>query len=317
MTARDKSLTMGPLEWGLLIALSLVWGGAFLFGKIAVSEVPPLTVVLIRVGLAAAALYLVLRVLAVGVPRSLAEWRRYAVMGFFNNAIPFGLIFWGQVTIGAGLASILNATTPLFTVILAHFWTDNERMGARKLFAVLLGLIGVVVLIGPEAVAGIGTNVLAQLAIVGAAISYAIAGIYGRRFAGEPPMRTAFGQVAASSLMMLPVVLLVDQPWRLAAPSAEVVAALVALALVSTALAYILYFRILAAAGATNVLLVTFLIPVSAVLLGWVVLGERLQASDFTGMAVIMVALTVLDGRALAGLRRIFGRRPAPSRLPD
>jgi drug/metabolite transporter (DMT)-like permease len=307
---QDGSPRMGATEWLLLLILSGLWGGSFFFAKVALAELPPLVLVLGRTGMAAAILLAVLHFVGHRMPAAPAAWRAYFAMGALNNAIPFCLIVWGQTQIASGLAAILNATTPLFTALLAHFLTRDERLGARKLAGVLVGLAGAVVLIGPELLGGLGLHGLAELAVVGAALSYAFAGIYGRRFKGQPPMVTAAGQLAASTLMMIPVVLLAERPWGLAMPGAVTWAAWIGLALLSTAVAYILYFRILATAGATNVLLVTFLIPVSALLLGAFVLGERLEPRAFAGMLVIFAGLALIDGRLL---RRVRRRRPQPA----
>jgi drug/metabolite transporter (DMT)-like permease len=220
-------------------------------------------------------------------------------MGALNNLLPFSLIFWGQTQIASGLASILNSTTPLFTVVLAHFFTRDERLTTNRLTGVLFGLLGVAVMLGPDALYGLHANMLAQIAVLGAAICYAFAGIFGRRFRGAPPLVTAAGQVGATSVMMLPIVLIADRPWTLPMPSLQTFGAVVALALLSTALAYVIYFRILAVAGATNLLLVTFLIPVSALLLGMSILGERLDLRHFGGMALIAFGLAAIDGRPL------------------
>ncbi len=290
---------MTPAEWGLLLALSVLWGGSFFFNGVALRAFPPLTLVLLRVGLAAVILFGVMRVMGLAMPRDGRVWLAFLGMGFLNNVVPFGLIVWGQTHIASGLASILNATTPLFGVIVAHLLTTDEKMTGPKLAGVLLGLTGVVAMIGPDALAGIGLDVAAQGACLAAALSYAFAGVFGRRFRrlGIAPLATATGQVAASTLMLIPLVALVDRPWTLAAPGPDAVAAILGLAALSTALAYVLYFRILATAGATNLLLVTFLLPVSAILLGALVLGERLDVRHFAGMALIGAGLAAIDGR--------------------
>ena len=207
----------------------------------------------------------------------------------------------GQTHIASGLAAILNATTPLFTVMVAHAFTKDETMTGNRLIGVVVGFLGVTLMIGADALKGIGTDVVAQLAVLAAAVSYAFAGVFGRRFArmGVAPIATAAGQVAASTLMLLPVALLVDRPWTLAPPSASAFAAIFGIAALSTALAYVLYFRLLASSGATNLLLVTFLIPVSAIVLGSLVLGERLAAKHFLGMSLIGAGLAAIDGRLL------------------
>jgi drug/metabolite transporter (DMT)-like permease len=243
-------------------------------------------------------------------------WTAFFGMGVLNNAIPFTLIAFGQAHIASGLASILNATTPLFTVLVAHRLTADERMTKGKLAGVVVGLVGVAVMIGDDALRSLGVNVVAQLAVLAAAISYAFAGVYGRRFKamGVAPTATAAGMLTASSLVLLPLMLAVERPWTLPTPSAAALAALLALALLSTSLAYILYFRILATAGATNLLLVTFLIPVSAILMGSTILGERLAASHFAGMAMIGLGLAAIDGRAVDAVRRAIGAERTATR---
>ena len=296
---------MTALDWLLLLGLSILWGGSFFFVGVAVKALPPFTIVLLRVATAAIALHLVLRASGTAMPWDSQTWRAFFGMGLLNNAIPFSLIVWGQTHIASGLASILNATTPLFTVLVAHVLTADERLSKGRVAGVLIGLAGVVVLIGPQALAGLGEDVTAQLAILGAAVSYAFAAIFGRRFKrmGVPPLATAAGQVTASSLMLLPLALLVDRPWTLGAPGLPVWGAVLGLALLSTALAYVVFFRILASAGAVNLSLVTFLIPVSAIMLGSAFLGESLAPMDFLGMALIGLGLAAIDGRLLARRR--------------
>jgi drug/metabolite transporter (DMT)-like permease len=299
---------MTPLEWTMLVALSALWGGAFFFNAVAVKELPVLTVVVARVALAAMVLLAAMRLTGVAMPSARGAWVAFFGMGLLNNAIPFSLIVWGQSHIASGVASILNASTPLFTVVLAHVLTVDEKMTGGRLFGVVAGSIGVAAMIGGDAVQSLGTSVVAQLACVAAAVSYAFAGIFGRRFRamGITPMATATGQLVASSILLVPVMLVIDRPWSLPAPSAKAVGALIAIATLSTALAYVLYFRILATAGATNLLLVTFLIPVSAILLGIAVLSESLQARHITGMTMIGIGLAAIDGRPWRAARSLL-----------
>ncbi|MBI3452175.1 MAG: DMT family transporter [Rhodospirillales bacterium] len=294
---------MDRREWAQLLALAVLWSWSFFFVALAVGDLPPLTIVFARVAIAAAALGVYARAIGHSFPRDPAMWANFAALGLLNNVIPFGLIVWGQTHIASGLASILNATTPLFAIALAHFFTRDERMNARKFIGVAVGIGGVAVLIGPEAVSGLGVDLWAQIAILGAAISYSAAGIFGRRLKGQPPVVSAAGQLSASTLIMLPLVLVVDQPWTLAMPGPAAIISIVALALLSTALAYAIYFRLLATAGATNLLLVTFLIPVGALLLGTLALGERLAAHNFAGMGLVFVGLAIIDGRLIAAMR--------------
>jgi drug/metabolite transporter (DMT)-like permease len=301
---------MTAKEWSLLVTLSVLWGGSFFFNGLAVTELPTFTVVVARVALAAVILLVALRATGARMPTDGRVWAAFFGMGFLNNVVPFCLIVWGQAHIASGVASILNATTPLFTVIVASFLTSDEKMSGGRLVGVIVGLVGVASMIGGDALASLGVNIVAQLACIAAAISYALAGVFGRRFKalGVTPMATATGQVTASSAMLIPVMLLVDRPWTLAMPSTAAILALVGVAALSTALAYILYFRILATAGATNLLLVTFLIPVSAIVLGVLVLGETLLPKHLFGMALIALGLAAIDGRPWRRLRM------APSR---
>lgn len=315
MSATTK--VMGPVEWALLLLLSMLWGGSFFFGKVVLAELPPFTVVFGRVGLAAIALNLIVIATGSRMPAVASTWGAFFTMGLLNNLIPFSLIFWSQTQIASGLAAILNSTTPLFTIVLAHRLTRDERLTANRLAGVLLGIGGVAVMIGPDAWRGVDVSVIAQVAVLGAALSYAFAGLYGRRFKSTPPLVAASGQVTATTIMMLPVMLIVDQPWTLAAPGIWTVAALVGLALLSTALAYVIYFRILAVAGATNLLLVTLLIPVSALLLGLLILGERLEPWRFVGMALIGSGLVAIDGRLARFVRRRFESKSPVQPVPD
>jgi drug/metabolite transporter (DMT)-like permease len=293
-----------------LLGLAILWGGSFFFVGVAVQALPPLTIVTLRVGLAAIALHLWSRAAGQRVQAG-HLWVDFLGMGLLNNVIPFSLIVWGQTQISSGLASILNATTPVFTVIVAHLLTPDEKMTGNRLVGALVGLVGVAVLIGPDALEGVGGNVGAQVACLGAALSYAFAGIFGRRFnrLGVAPLTAAVGQVTMSTVVLLVLALAVDRPWHLPVPGISVWLAVAALAFFSTTLAYVLYFRILATAGATNLLLVTLLIPVTAILLGSLVLGERVDARQFLGMGLIGLALVAIDGRPLAFVTR---RRHAP-----
>ena len=297
MSATNRPMT--AREWGMLLTLSLVWGGSFFFNEIAVRQLPVFTVVVCRVALAAVILLAVLRLTGQRLPRSGKVWAAFFGMGMLNNVIPFSLIVAGQQSVASGVASILNAATPLFGVIFAHLLTQDEKLTPLKLAGVIVGFLGVAVMIGPDAISGLGWNLAAQMMILAGAASYAFAGIFGRRFKamGVLPMATATGQVIASSIILLPLVLVIDRPWTLPAPGWDAIAALIGVAAISTAFAYFLYFRILASAGATNLLLVTFLIPISAILLGTAFLSEALLPRQIAGMALIGLGLSLIDGR--------------------
>ena len=293
---------MNRSDWATLIALAVIWGSAFFCIHVAVHAVPPLTYVWLRVTIAAAALwaYLAWRREPAGLPRSV--WGSMLLLALLNNVIPFILFGWGQTHIASGLASILNATTPIWGVIVAHVFTSDERMTPRKVAGVLLGFGGVALMIGPDLLGSIGNNVLAQLACVAAALLYALAGVWARRFKrqGVSPLSVTTGQLTAGALVMLPVALLFDRPWEQAFPPFSALGAIIVLAVVCSAFAYILYFRLIDSAGATNALLVTLLVPPVAILLGALMLGEIIEARDFAGLGLIALGLAAIDGRLLS-----------------
>lgn len=283
--------------WLLLSALGLLWGGSFFFAGVAVKHVPPFTLAFLRFALAALALHIFIagRYGIYDVLRK--RWPAFALLGLVNNALPHSMIFLGQTEIGAGLASILNATTPIWTVIVAHLMTEDERLTGRKLLGALVGLGGTVVLFSPQLSSASGVPLWAMALPLVAAVSYGFAAVWGRRFRDVAPPVSAAGQLTASTVIMLPVVLLHDVTGSLSIPPASVIGAVLALALLSTAFAYILFFRLIAIAGATNASLVTLLVPPSAILLSAVFLGERFGTEDWLGLSLILLGLVVLDGR--------------------
>lgn len=300
---------MGAREWLLLLALSVLWGGSFFFFKVLAASLPPFTVALGRVGFAAIALNLLLAVRRDWLPTDPRLWGAFAVMGLLNNVVPFTLIVFGETRISSGLASILNATTPIFAVLVAHALTGNEKLSWGKGVGVLCGLAGVVVLVGPGVLSGLGRgDLVGEAACLIASLSYAFAGVYGRRFKSVAPLKIATGQITASTFVLAPIAGLVDRPWSLPPPGVEVWLAFAGISLLSTALAYVLYFRILAVAGATNLLLVTFLLPISAMTLGALFLGESFGAQALLGMALIGAGLAAIDGRLAKSTRERLAR---------
>lgn len=299
--------TMNRSDWAILLVLAGIWGGAFLFIGLAVRHVPPLTYVWLRLSIAAAAMwiYVKARAVRVGLPRSV--WGAILLLAVLNNALPFALFGWGQTHIASGLASILNATTPIWGVVVAHFFTHDERMSPRKIAGVLLGFVGVATMIGPSLLSNLGSSAFAQLACVTASLSYALAAVWARRFKrmGISPLSVTTGQLTAGALIMFPISMIVDQPWTRAFPPIGAWAAITALALFCTALGYVLYFRLIDHAGATNALLVTLLVPPVAILLGSLFLGEQLAPQDFFGLGLIALGLAAIDGRLI----RAFGSR--------
>ena len=292
--------------WLLLLALSVLWGGSFFFVGVAVPALPPLTIVAVRVVLAALVLLLILHAMGIVLPRRRDLWLAFFGMGLLNNVIPFTLIVWGQGQIPSGLASILNATTPICTALVAHAFTTDEKLTPNRILGVLLGVAGVAVMLGTDLLdLRLADTLLAQGACLLATLSYACAGVFGRRFRrmDVPPLVTAGGQLVASSVILLPLALLTDRPWILPLPGWPVLAALAALAVLSTALAYVIFFRVMAAAG-SNVNLVTLLVPVSAILLGVLVLGETLLPRHLFGFCIVALGLAAIDGRLLALFRK-------------
>jgi drug/metabolite transporter (DMT)-like permease len=302
-SAESVNRVMSIKEWVLIFILSIIWGGSFFFVGVAVKELPPLTIVLGRVALASVILLVIVYFKGKRMPLSLSIWGSFLVMGALNNLIPFCLIVWGQTHIESGLASILNATTPIFSVVLAHFFTREEKLTLNRISGIVLGWIGVSVLIGIESLRGFGLEVFGQIAVLCAEVSYAFAAIYGRRFKNMNPIVVATGMLCGSTIMMIPLTLYFDQPWNLA-PGAMTIMSILGLAAISTSLAYIIYFHVLATAGPTNLLLVTFLIPISAIALGVMVLGEQLGWEVFVGMGIIFLGLITIDGRLLKKFKK-------------
>lgn len=297
------------INWLLLALLSLIWGGTFLFAKIAVAEIPPLVLVFLRVFLAALVMHAVLGIARQRFPLAPGMLLSFLVIGLTNNAIPFSLLFWGQTAISASLASILNATTPIFTVLVATLAFRHETLELHRVIGIGLGLAGVAVLLLPGLEGAEAFPLWAQLACLGAALSYAVAASFARRFKGLPLMVPVAGQLTGASVWMLPLALWQGASWSPAETSLTVWACVIALGTIGTAFAYLIYFRLLTGAGATNASLVTLLVPVSASVLGALVLGESLTGGQFLGMAILLLGLVVLDGRVLTLLPRWRLRR--------
>ena len=311
---------MTAREWGMLVLLSFLWGGAFFFAAVSLKELTPHGLAFFRVAIAAAVLGVMVLLLRLPVPRDWASWRGMAVLALFSTALPFSLLYWAQTHIASGLAAILNAMTPIFTLLVAHAFTRDEKIDGERLAGVAAGIAGVAIIVGPSAFGQQDGHVLAEIAVLGAGVSYAIASVFGRRFRGQSPVTLTFAQMSIGSLYLLPVMLATgsplrvpapslatngaviaatDAPLHMALPSLATVGAVIALGTVSTALAFVIFFRLLARAGANNAVLVTLLVPVSAILLGVAVLGEALALRQFVGLALIALGLLINDGRPL------------------
>lgn len=292
---------MSTADWGIILLLSLLWGGAFFMIELGLRGFPTNTLVFLRMALAVPPMLLILQFTGHRLPNDRKNWQQLFVLGAINAALPFILFFWGQTQIDSGLASVLNATTPLWGVVTAHFLTRDEKATPSRVIGVLLGIAGIIVMVGTEALGGISGSVLAQLACLAATLCYAFAAIYGRTLSQSTmsPMVVATGQVITAAILMLPVALIVDHPWALAAPSWDAWAGAIGLAIPSTAIAYFYYFRLIDRAGASNAMLVAFIMPVIAIILGVVALGETVELKEIAGAALIALGLVAIDGRFL------------------
>lgn len=292
--------------WLFIGILSILWGGAFFLIEVGLRSYPPTTLVFLRLALAVPPMWIATRMMGERLPREPRVWGLLAVVGALNCALPFVLFFWGQQYLDSGYASILNATTPLWGVITAHFLTQDEKATPARIIGVLIGMAGIVIMVGPGAMKGLSHNLLAQIACIISTIFYSFAAIYGRRLSQTEltPMAVATGQTMMAALMMALIVAVIEQPWAMAAPRLDSTLAGITLALFSTALAYTLYFRLIDRSGASNAQLVAFLMPILAVILGIAFLGESLSGGQISGAALIAVGLAILDGRLVARFQK-------------
>ncbi len=296
--------TISNESWGLMALLALLWGASFLSIRIALDEVPPLTAVAHRVGWATLVLWIYVIIRRMPLPRGRRVWISFAGMGLLNNVIPFSLMAWGQLYIPSGLTSIFNAATAIFGVLVAALLLKDENLSARKAIGVAVGFAGVVTAIGIDSLRAFDITSLAQLAVLAGTISYAFAGVWARkRLSGLAPQVAAAGMLTASTLIMLPLAWIIDGPIRLDLQPRTMLA-IAYYALGATALAYLLYYRVLALAGSGNLMLVTLMITPIAILLGAVVLGETLSANAYKGFALLTLGLIIIDGRMIDRLRQ-------------
>ena len=295
---------ISSFAWMLLALLGLIWGGSFLSIRVALDEVGFLTSVAHRTGWAMVLLWLYVWLRGLPVPFERCIWGGFLGMGLLNNAIPFSLMAWGQLTIETGLTSILNAATAIFGVIIAAIFFADERLSARKMIGVSLGFLGVATAIGLEHLLAFDPRSLAQLAVIGGTISYAFAGVWAKKMlSGLAPEVAAAGMLTGSTLIMLPAAWIIEGPITLDLQPITWLA-IAYYVVIATALAYLLYYRILAIAGSGNLMLVTLLVPPVAILLGALVLGEELQARAYWGFLLLALGLVILDGRAVDAFRR-------------
>lgn len=285
-------------EWALLLALVAMWGSSFLFNKLAVATVPPSTLVAARLTLGALCLIALLYMRGSRLPPAGPIWGVYALLGIVGNALPFFLIAWGQQTVDSALAGILIAAMPLGTLVLAHFVVHGERLSAARAAGFALGFIGIVSLLEPAAVlaAGAPGQVTAQIAVLGGALCYSANSVLARLLVKSDFLVASAGTLLVAALLMLPIALILDQPWTLQ-PSASSVAAILWLGLGPTAIATILYFKLISSAGPTFMSLVNYLSPTVAVFLGVSLLGEQPGAAAYVGLALILAGIAVSQYR--------------------
>lgn len=308
MNTQHKSMNLK--EWSLLLGLSAIWGSTFFFVEILLTVWPPFTIVFLRVSLGALGLWLYLFMRGRGVPKGFKIWFNLAGMSVLNNVLPFSLFIWAQISITGSLASILNGTMPIFTVLLGYILARDENVSGNKLFGAFIGFLGVAILIGFDALVhgAQENNVLAQLAVLATACCYALASLYGKRFRNMDitPSQTAAGQVTLSSIFIFPIMMIVDQPWTLPIGGIAVWASMLSVGIWGTSIAYIAYFRLLESVGAVNISICTFLIPIFAIVLGVSFLDEVLMPQHIIGMVVIGIGLSLIDGRLINRFRSRF-----------
>lgn len=295
--------TISTRAWIELLILGFIWGGSFLSIRVALDEIGPLTAVAHRTVWAMLILWAYVAIRRLPFPTSRGIWGAFIVMGLLNNVIPFSLMAWGQLHIETGLTSILNAATAIFGVIAAAIFFADERLTPRKAIGVILGFFGVATAIGLSALTQFDIQSLGQLAVIGGTISYALAGVWARKMlTGLSPQVAAAGMLTGSSLITLPAAWIVEGPITLAL-SPQTWAAIAYYAIIATAIAYLLYYRVLAMAGSGNLMLCTLLVAPVAIILGAVVLGEALPLRAYTGFGLLALGLIVLDGRLLKPLQ--------------
>ncbi len=299
----ENAERMGLREWSLILILSIIWGSSFLFMGILIKELPPLTITALRLSLAALALNLIPKERTLKFP-----WRELFILGLTNSTIPYALILWGQVYIASSLASILNSTSPFLTSLLAHFLTEDEKLTKNKVSGVIIGFSGTLLMLGPDALRS-DSDLVGQLMVLSGVLCYSYATVFAKKLYGVlSPLAIASGQLITAALTSLPLAIILEKPWTLPNPSASAWASLMGLSFISTALAYVIFFEVLGSSGATQVNLVTLLIPVTATLLCTTLLGEVLECRNLLGMVIILTGLSIVDGRLPYLLRKALGR---------
>jgi drug/metabolite transporter (DMT)-like permease len=299
---------MSPLDWAMLGLCAIAWGSAYTFNKIAISELPPLTITAARLPIAALFLFSLCLATRTILPPFGRAWAPFFVFTLLSNVTPFLFVLRGQRDTASGLAAVIGATTPLFVMLLAHVWTADEKLAPRKVVGVATGLAGVGIVMGPAAWTWTG-DATAKFALIFASVLYAIGAIYSKRLVAYPPLTLATLQMTCGSLITVPLALLWDKPWSMATPSRAAVGAIAGTAIIGSSLAAITYFHVLRRAGATNAMLVTLLVPVTPILLGSILFGESLLPREIIGALIIALALLIIDGRLVQLWTRAAAQR--------
>lgn len=301
-----NQLRMGAREWALLLLLlSGLWGSSFFFIEVALQSITTFTVVFLRVAIAALILTTIIYASGQRLPLTVKAWRQFIILGLLRAALPISLFVWAETQIDSGLAGILNSTAPLFTGMIAHVSTQDDKLTQQRLIGIMVGMAGVSVLIGADILQGLGAQVIAQVAILGATCSYGFAAVYGRQFKGTTsPLVSAAGMLTGATLLILPFAIM-EQPWQLT-PSILSMGAIIGLSVFSTAVAFIVWFQLIFSAGASNTSMVTFLIPITALILGSVFLKETIEISAIVGLLIILSGLGIAQNRiSIARLNQI------------
>lgn len=308
----EPAFVMSARDWAILVICAVCWGSAYTFNRILVGELPALSITCGRILVAIAFLLAIMRLQGIALPRDAASWKPFFLFTLFSNVVPFLFILRGQKETASGLAAVIGATTPVFVILIAHVFTPDERLTPRKLGGVAAGVLGVAIVVGPEALAGWSSGVTAKLCLVFAAFLYAAGAIYSRRIVGVPALAMAAMQMICGAVITLPLVLLIDQPWSRPMPSTQALLALAGTGIFASSLSAIAYFHLLKRAGATYAVLVTLLVPVAPIVLGVLLFGERLLWREIAGGLVIAAALAIIDGRALTWLSGRLNRTSQP-----
>ncbi len=288
---------MSLLNFVWILFLAMLWGPSFLFIKVAVAEIPPLTTAALRVTFAALFLLSFIRIKGIELPKFGKAWRHFAVLGFFANALPFFLFCWGEQYIDSAIASILNGTTPVFTLLIAHFFTSDEKLSLPKLIGVIISFQGLIALVWPSLMSGFNATAFGCFAVILASLSYGVALVYARKNVRKmPKLVVPTAQLIMASIYLIPASLIMERPLAMAFPSYEAIGSVMALAMLGTAIAFVVYYHILERVGVIHLSMVTYIVPLFGVILGVFVLNEGLTIYTYIGGFLILLGVMIVNG---------------------